>query len=356
MRQLVTLRIIDKLLPIAKKDRIELAIIGGWEVIVKKGEFCSGDTCVFFELDSFLPDTELYKFLPNKVTYKGTQGYRLKTMKLQGVLSQGLALPVGYFMDYNLRAEDLATELGIVKYDVADVISMNTNSLASGLSKGSFPSFIPKTDQERIQNVTHYFTTKKEVLFEETLKLDGSSCTIFKLPTTLTIWDKIKQFITRKRKKDYFGVCSRNLELEFNANKVSDFWKVAIKYNIESNLPANFAIQGELLAPNIQSNHEKVSDVCFYVFDVYDIANQEYLTPYARLEFMQKYLPKVKHIPITGYIWVCEDYNNLKDLLVHVDTESMNPGTVSEGRVYKSLDGKCTFKVINNRYLTDCEE
>src|SRR5574343_76582 len=95
MRKLVTIRTIDDIRAIEGADAIVCARIGGWDVVVKKDEFKIGDLCVYFEIDSFLPETDFrYQFLmKNKITWNGHFGARLKTIKLRGQISQGLALP-----------------------------------------------------------------------------------------------------------------------------------------------------------------------------------------------------------------------------------------------------------------------
>ena len=376
-RKLASIKRIDNIHDIPNKDRISVATIGGWEVIVKKEEFEVGDLCVFFEIDSFLPDVPAFQFLPDKTKkeYKGKTGYRLKTMKLSGVISQGLALPISTFHNLlhdSLRVldTDITETLGVIKYDVQETQKGSNTSPISGPKKGSFPSFIPKTDQQRIQNLTHYFETRKEVMYEESLKLDGSSCTMYKIRGELNWWGKIKELLGFKvEAKPHFGVCSRNLEISrqddkettFDNNgvtsvyKQSDFWKAAIKYSIEDKLPLNYAIQGELIAPNIQGNHEKVQEVEYYVFDIYDIMEGRYLTPGERATFMVTHMEGVEHVPVLGYVSIFKECTDTKELLVRVEGESMNPGTISEGRVYKAMDGSHSFKCISNKYLLKCE-
>jgi RNA ligase (TIGR02306 family) len=96
-RKLVTVRQIDNLEPIDGADAIEVATIEGWKVVVKKGEFKVGEQCVYFEIDSFLPEgNPAWQFLVDKQgrEFEGVRGHRLRTIKLRGVLSQGLALPI----------------------------------------------------------------------------------------------------------------------------------------------------------------------------------------------------------------------------------------------------------------------
>lgn len=368
-RKLVTIRKIAALIPIENCDNICLALVDGWTVIVKKTEFKVGDTCLFFEIDSFIPVEPRYAFLKKTTTFEGKEGYRLKTMKMKGVISQGLALPLSMFPELIDYSEDYSEALGVIKYDNAVQELDQRPGLKSGKPRGSFPSFIPKTDQERIQNLTHLWKTlPSDTAFEETLKLDGSSMTCYKIEQIPTLWQRFKSFFGFTTPNYHFGVCSRNLELSRSANNVitfdnqgksseynqSDFWRTAISYDIESKLPIGYAVQGELIGPKIQANHEKVTKLEYHTFDVFDIRTGLYLRPLDRREFCAKHgLP---HVPVTDTMFQPFQYT-LQELLEHVDTESMNPNTISEGRVYKAIDGSnLSFKVINNKYLLKSEQ
>jgi len=357
-RKLATIRRIDEILPIEGADKIVVAKIGGWQVVTQKDNYKPGDYCVFFEIDSFLPIDERYEFL-RKACYKkfedGTEGFRIKTIKLRGELSQGLSLPLSEFPEIiqSGKLETLAdytrdyvntsltdtdgslyndiidvTELlGVIKYDPPVPPSM------SGIMKGNFPSFIPKTDQERIQNCIKNLQSKwKDHVWEATLKLDGSSMTVY-------------------HNNGDSGVCSRNLDLI--EDDTNTFWKVAKKHKIietlkENNL--NYAIQGELMGPGIQGNREGLSDHDMYVFDVYDIDKGTYLNCRERHCFLDDYFMDLLDCPdINTQVYV-DDFT-LEDFLTYADRKSMN-NEIAEGVVFKSIkDPSISFKVINNLYL-----
>ena len=192
--------------------------------------------------------------------------------------------------------------------------------------------------------------------------------TCYKTPNKPTLFQRVLSFFGKQLPTHKFGVCSRNVDLKPSDNKVqtfdnfgkksvyaqSDFWATAIKMDIENKLPIGYAIQGELIGPQIQANHEKVSSLDYFVFDVYDINKKQYLTPEARREFCKQY--NIQHVPVTNES-ATPLQMSLEELLAHVDTESMNPGTVSEGRVYKSNSyPTMSFKVINNKYLLKHEK
>lgn len=372
-RKLVSIQRIQRIDPIAEADAIECATIHGWELVTKKGEFAVGDLCVFFEIDSFLPEDPRYEFLKDLKTHQGRKGYRLKTIWLRGQVSQGLALPLCMFPEITnpIEFDEVTGLLNVIKYDNSIAQSDNKPGLKAGPTVGKFPHFIPKTDQERIQNLSDWFTRYSDVEWEETLKLDGSSCTMYKVAKSPSIWSRIKAFFGAPLVNYHFGVCSRNLEIKRSDNYVktftnsdkestyqsSDFWRVAHLYNVERHLPTGYAIQGELIGPRIQANHEKVEGLDFFIFDVYDILNSRYLTPLERANFVSTFLPTMKHVPVLNpSICIFEVCPDIKSLLIRVQGQSMNPGTISEGRVYKSLDGTKSFKCINNDFLLKCEQ
>ena len=372
-RKLVSIRRVNRIDPIENADFIEKLTVDGWKVIAKKGEFKENDLCVFFEIDSFIPDEPRYEFLKDIKEFNGKKGYRLKTKKLRGVISQGLALPLSSFPEIKnpIQFDEVTELLKVEKYE--KIQNSGTSSSPKQQKVGNFPWFIPKTDQERIQNLMEYFETHKETEFEETLKLDGSSLTMYKIPVELNLFKRLVNSLPLpfKFKNYHFGVCSRNLELfenrqmkasflntdkstEFDSN---NYWKIAYKYNVEHYLPSGYAIQGEMIGPKIQANHEKVEELDFYVFDIYSIKENRHLTPQERTDFMSVELRGLKHVPVTNRaIKIFKSYPTLDDLLNRVKGPSMNKGTISEGRVYKSIDGKISFKCINNEYLLKCEE
>ena len=372
-RKLATIQKVQALHEIKGADFIEICQINGWQCITKKGEVKLNDLVVYFEIDSFLPDNDYFSFLPKKTTYEGKQGCRLKTIKLKKALSQGLVLPISHFKHHlssltTMKEGDDVTEiLDVIKYDNEIQAYSGKPGLKSGKARGSFPSQIPKTDQPRIQNLVTYFSTMTDEEFEETLKLDGSSMTCYKIAYIPTRWEKFKSFFGFKYQDNHFGVCSRNLELKRTANasqtfnnqgKVSvydqsDFWATAIKYDLESKLPVGYAIQGELIGPKIQANHEKVSELEFYCFDVYNIFTGLYLLPLERREFCV--LHNIPHVPVVSTSFKALQLG-LENLLKHVEGESMNPGTISEGRVYKHISKPITFKAISNKYLLGSEQ
>src|SRR5574344_2940523 len=150
-RKLASVQIIRGIEPIEDADLIELAIINNWRVVVsKKDGYKLGEKVIYCEIDSFLPIREEFEFL-RKSSYKkilDQEGFRLKTIRLRGQISQGLILPLSLLEgDYN-EGDDVTDLLGITKYE------QPLDASLEGIAKGLFPSFIEKIDEERVQNLT----------------------------------------------------------------------------------------------------------------------------------------------------------------------------------------------------------
>jgi len=336
-RKLATIRKVSDIQPIENADNIDVATVDGWKVVVKKGEFEKGDLGVFFEIDSFLPIEERYEFL-RKSCYKtmadGTEGFRLKTVKLRKQLSQGLLLPLNLFPEIEPSlGGDVTEQLSVKKYEPP------IPACLSGIVKRGFPSFIRKTDQERIQNLPEYFDTLAEMEFEESEKLDGSSATYY-------------------YNDSEFGVCSRNLELK--ENETNTLWQVAKKIEIEEsleNLNMNIAVQGELVGESINRNTLKLMGQHFYIFDIFDIDKHRYLTPNERYELIERLSnDKLKQVPILNIAKIFTICPSMEKMLDYADEKSaLNPKVSREGVVFKSCqlwEGDIvSFKVINNNYL-----
>ena len=324
MRKLASIRKIAGVRPIPEADAIECVTVDGWDVVTKKGEFQVGDLAIYLEIDSWVPTT-LAPFLSKGKEpreFNSVKGERLRTVKLRGQLSQGLLLPYATLGRIAQEGEEVTEELGIQKWE------RPINPRLAGLAKGNFPSFIPKTDQERIQNIKHVLEDREE-RYEVSIKLDGSSFTAF-------------------HRDGHFGVCSRNLELK--PSDTNAFWQVANKYLLERTLPAmgNFAIQGELVGPGIQGNQENLKELELYVFDVFDIDAQTYLDSSSRYDFVETL--NLEQIPILFHYR--EAPETLEEILKLAEGPSLNPKANREGLVFKSLrNPNHSFKAISNSWL-----
>lgn len=349
-RKLASLQIISGIQPIEGADAIELAIVNGWKVVVAKNVGHKvGDMVVYCEIDSFLPIREEFEFL-RKSSYKkmgDQEGFRLKTIKLRGQVSQGLILPMSIFGDFSWTAYeglDVTERLGIVKYEPPMPAQL------AGQAKGYFPSFLRKTDEERIQNLAKDYDRLRENTYYVTEKLDGSSATFY-------------------YKDGTFGVCSRNLELAEPAPFVegqtvmcpdgverpvqeNTFWKVAREMKIRESLEKlgrNIAIQGELIGEGIQGNPYKIKGHTLRLYNIFDIDEQEYFGLPLFLATAEHSL-NIPTVPVLDMNFTLPE--TIDELLKYADGKSvLNDKTDREGLVIRTLDRKVSFKAISNIFL-----
>lgn len=373
-RSLARVVLIDQLLPIEGADRIELAIVGGWQVVVQKGLYEVGVTpAVYFEVDSLL-DTERPYFnslstLSSKLLHvvDGRTHARIKTMKLRKQLSQGFCVPLS---ETGLKAavgDDVTKALGVIKYEKAEESSMNNTGgmgVKSGKTALGFPKFIPKTDQTRVQNITHMYL--KAVAdgeeFEESFKLDGSSLTAFvnngvagvasrnvgfrMEDERRSFFDTVRTFVSHLRTRGLRGAkWERVIKKDDNA-----FTQMAAEAGLIEAIRRdgrNIAIQGEVCGPSIQKNFEGLDKNTFFCYDVFLIDEQRYMLPAERIKFCTD--QGVKHVPVnyTGPLKA----PTVAEVLTRADGPSGLKGKFREGFVYKSTKRDFSFKVISNSYL-----
>lgn len=374
-RALAYIVTVDGILEIQGADNIELALVGGWNVIVKKQEFQPGSKGVFFEIDSKLPESdERFKFLESK-------HYKIKTMKLGkfGVYSQGLLMPVTDFPELNdpPAGTDVTKQLGVTYASAEDnkrkASSMKPNyqsmaarhktlfrtKLFRWLMRRTwgqkllflffgrkdkplgFPGFVSKTDEERVENQPWRVGDGRVYICTE--KLDGTSCTY--------------ALHKRRFRKPEFYVCSRNVRMRTeNQRSYHDhniYWDLAFKYDVERTLNQMLnelncdwvCIQGEGVG-FVQGNPLKLKEDDLYVFNLIDSKHGRWDS-----ERGASYLKKfhLKWVPILGEVSLPDSMEELK---LQADGKSVvNPAVSREGLVYRSLDGQDSFKNVSRKYL-----
>lgn len=344
MRKLAKIVKIDELNPIEGADAIECAVVGGWKVVAQKGLYNVGDLAVYFEIDSWIP-IDVAPFLQKgdrAHEFEGVAGNRLRTVRLRGQLSQGLLMPlkevmamgsdndVGFSCEVRIEEGfDMTEALGIKKWEKP------VNAQLAGVCRGNFPSLIPKTDQERVQNLKKEIASGQGDTFEVTEKLEGSSMTVYRM-----VVDGEMQF----------GVCSRNMDLK--ETQGNSFWDTARANDIEAKMIAvdefwSFAIQGELIGPGIQGNIYGLKEPMFYVFDVYDVQAGEYLPPDARRELIERM--GLNHAPVLNTDYKLEQ--TVDEIIASAEGQSVLAKTEREGIVFKETRGGFSFKAISNKYL-----
>lgn len=347
MRRLATVRKITGFKEIPNRDFIVLALIDGWQAIVHKDEFKEGELVIFCEPDSVLPAKPEFEFLAKRK-------YRVTTMKMAGVLSQGLVLPISMLRYNNVQlGDDVTDELNIHHYEgnIDNTVEAprKPRKEAKWLrrcfpciygffakkrqQREEFPRFLTKTDEERIQNIPYFLGLNTKWTITE--KIDGTSTTFF----------------LRKKLFGYeFGVCSRNKRLL----KPDDtpYWQMANKLDIKNVLKDLLgkskwiAIQGECIGPKIQGNPYKLNEVRFYAFNlIYPSGRIDSYNAYNILEHC-----KVPFVPILETDVSFQD-KSAQDLINMADGKSKLADVNREGFVCRSDDGKLSFKAVSPKYL-----
>lgn len=362
MRKLASVVEIESCVPVEGTDRLSVAtMVGkGWRVVTGRDEFRPGDLAVYFEIDSFLPtDDERYAFLWDRclkrfVSKSGQilrEGIRIKTCKLRGVVSQGLLFPISAYPELSGSSavgDDLTEVLKVEHYDeVAESLRPATgggNPIAAD-AYGKFPTdYIPKTDEERIQNLGDYFRSMRGREFEVTEKNDGSSVTVF-----------LSGNVDREHP---FGVCSRNIRLKpEGANGVPLPWRMAEKYGLLGKLEranalvgSELAFQGELVGPGVNGNRDRYTNWEWHVFKVWDILHGRYLLP-SEARTLCKAL-EIPYVPVVSEgMKVFDIIKDVDSILAFAEGRTAN-GNEREGLVFKSVDEPyVSFKAVSNRYL-----
>jgi RNA ligase (TIGR02306 family) len=331
-RKLASVQRIAEIRPIPKADRICAYRVNGWWVVDSVGKYQIDELVFFAEPDSFIPH-DLAPFLSKGKEprqYNGVKGEKLRTIRLKKQLSQGLLLPLIEIREkFNIvgfsEGDDLTEILGIQKWEAPIPASL------AGEVRGNFPSFLVKTDQPRVQSLYDKLGEYKNVVYEVTEKLEGTSCTMY-------------------LNNGEFGVCSRNLDLKEDDNNT--YWSVARKINLEEKLRTagldNVAVQGEVVGPKIQQNIYKLNDLKFFVFDVFLTDVGRYMTPLERKTFCNQFA--LSHVPVLGSFSIKD--MGVEEILGMADGFSqLNNKTLREGIVFKSECGVFNFKSISNQYL-----
>lgn len=341
VRNIVAIKKIDQIKPIPNADAIEVAVLGGWNAVVKKGEFNTGDSVLYFEIDTFLPGDHpaFESFLSrgakkviNPDTNEEVEGHVLKTARLRGQISQGLVLPLEAFKLSPEATQEAVTalmkQLGVFKYEPP--IPAGT----SGEIIGAFPSeFIQKTDSERVQNLSDEFLASLDPSeWRATEKIDGTSATFIKEDGKIRI-------------------AGRNWELEPNDPNLAHA-NIARQYSLAQIMPEGAVIQGEIFGPSIQGNPLKVNQVQLRIFTATKPEDAPYYGSLAFDEFVAKHSVPPLDLPFPKTIEeAVEQVNGLKST---VNPKVHSEGVVwwnTKGTLYSELGHRANFKAINNKYL-----
>ena len=390
-RKLAHIELIESLLPIEGADKIEVAQVLGWQCVVKKGEFKIGDKVIYVEVDSVMPDKPEFEFLRDRK-------FRVRIVKLKGQVSMGLVLPLSILDTYvkekgGLKfikpalqpGDDVTNYLGITKYlspSEREEVTQQERKLANEKNKlkkfmmryswfrklflnrtqkQSFPYWVSKTDEERIQNIPYVLEqfNGKEVYVTEKIDYQSVTFTGKMIPNKLPL---IGRFLPKKYQ---FVVCSRNMTTN---DKNSLYWKIAQKYNIEQILRENPAltIQGEQGDTKIQGNKYGIKEPMLWVFNIIDHEKNYHYSYNEMLIFCLRH--RLNVVPLLNTVFpnnngykatrLKELGSTVQELVEFSKGKSVLADIPREGVVIRCIDnGKklLSFKVINPDFLLEYE-
>lgn len=352
-RKLASIQVVNAVEPIPNADAIEKIRVLGWWVVVKKGMHQVGEKIVYCEIDSLLPERNEFDFL-RESSYRPAQldptgavvlpaGFRIKTVRLRGQVSQGICFPLTILPPESPIEEghDVTELLGILKWEPPLPVGMG------GKVKGNFPGFLPKTDETRVQVLEASLARHRGKTFYITEKLDGTSFTAF-------------------LREGELGICGRNLWLD-ESDDSSILVRMAKRLRLDAKLRAasekagfELAIQGEVIGPGIQRNKYALSEVTLRVFNVLSVNDYRLLDHAAMLEILEGM--ELEGVPQLGMLTLDHTVDEL--VALSEGTSQLNSKIQREGIVLRPLveeyaeeiGGRLSFKVINPRFLLKFDE
>jgi RNA ligase (TIGR02306 family) len=353
MRKLASIQTVNAVEPIPNADAIEKIRVLGWWVVVKKGEHQPGDKLVYCEIDSLLPERPEFEFLrassfklaqidPTTGNVTLPAGFRIKTVRLRGQVSQGICFPLSVLPPGAPTDEgaDVTDSLGILKWEPLSVGM-------TGAVKGSFPGFLPKTDETRVQVLETVLDRHRGQTFYVTEKLDGTSFTAF-------------------LRQGEFGICSRNLWMD-ETDRSNVLVRVAQVLRLEENLRSarkrhgfDLAIQAEAIGPGIQKNKYGLPAVTLRVFNILNVDAYQLLDHAALLAILDEL--ELESVPQLGTIVLDHSVDAL--VAFAEGTSVLNSKIQREGVVLRpfaeeydaDIGGRLSFKVINPKFLLKYDE
>jgi RNA ligase (TIGR02306 family) len=334
-RKLASIQTVVAIEPIPDADAIELAHIQGWQCVVKKGEFQPGESGVFFEIDAIPPDDPRYHFLwraKDGTVPPQPANFRLRTIRLRGVLSQGLLMPLHRFPELPTdlpTGTDLTETLSVAKWEAQIPLNDEVD--------GPFLPGVPKTDEIRVQSAPEVLAELAGRPYVITVKYDGTSATY-----------------GIHRHTRAFTVCGRNWSIKRGTNA---YWHAAEKYRLEEALAKHphRVIQAELIGPGIQKNRLALRGVQLAVFNVYDQEERRFLSHDEAATFLASI-----GVPMVEVLERGDAFSHDQASLLAL-AEGFYPGTKNEREgivirpqtetISATLGGRLSFKAISNRFL-----
>lgn len=366
-RKLASVQKIKAIKPIEGADKIEIVQVLNWDCVAKKGEYQVGDTVIYFEIDSLLPDIPMLEWLKGSSWSQKLNKYKISTHKFRGQISQGLVMPIkdlkelynqindnngiAYPIDIMAPTEgtDLTEILNIEKYEPP----VYNGPLGETISH---EWYVPKTDEERIQvcaeNVLPKYIESWSGDWYASIKLDGTSCTAGLFDDAFLIGGRTQWY---KDENMYTTTVKKYGDIEAKAREYLDTTGVYVVF------------QGELCGPGIQSNRLGLKEKEWFIFNVFASTTGKY-DSYKKLDLIGMLnmcrLFNLQPVPIID----SKDKFNFKtgdsidviveNLLKYADNfkyktyfENASPNQVAEGLVFRLNDMTNSFKVVSNKFL-----
>jgi len=289
---------------------------GKWKGVVRKAELGLGDMCEVYLPDALIPEDDV------RMGFMKACGWRVKMCRFRGAPSEVVIMPLDTrWAGWAWIGLELTEQKGVRKY------SKPISSHLQGVAKGNFPAFIPKTDELNYQRHGELVDQLVGLPYYITEKADGSSTTAY-------------------RYKGEFGLCSRNLELEYNPS--NGYWAVCKKYGVEERLPEGIALQWETCGPGIQGNTMGLAEIDGFAFSAYNIPEHRYLDRYE----LATLCSGVLNFPMCRCLASGSHFS--KEGIETLGEGKYANGKEREGVVVRSMDNvgfmPISFKVINLGY------
>lgn len=381
-RELAYVVKVDEIRPIEGADRVEVAIVNGWHIMVRKDQFKPGDLAIYFEIDSKVPAEEPFMFLEPKHFKIKTQKYFKGTVISQGLLMSFEdfgwnrdAYRLGDFLTQKLKVTYAVDEDNVRKAASVDKYKKMAQRHGKLFShqpfrwlmrrdwgkkvlfvffgkakdkKTGWPAWVSKTDEERVQNMPWILENKNPWVATE--KIDGTS-------TTFTM-KRIKTRFLKKEKFEFY-ICSRNVVFDkpdkacfYDTNVYTE---MAEKYNVEAVLQKILknrpdlkwvTLQGETYGQGIQKREYSLKEHNFMGFNFITSAEGRWDSKRASKLMMEFGIPWV---PIVDENFILPD--TVDELLTIATGDSVVDGGMREGLVFRSQDGVQSFKAVSNEFL-----
>ena len=330
-RKLASVQRIKALHPIPEADRILRADVLGWHCVVGKDEFKEGDLCVYFEVDSLLPDR------PEFEAYRKFN-FHIETARMRGQISQGLCMRLEIFGLHDVEeGQDVSGLLGVTQwqYEIPDNLK--------GFAKGARPSLIPKTEEPRIQNEPWMLEKYRGTWVRATEKVDGESTTYYNLSRDLGFCS---------HQVDYLDIPENGDNVVYKAWHQLELRRVMEKY-------PSLALQGEVVGPGVKKNKYKLQALDVLFFNGYDVSEGKYLSHDHLKDLLDS--NGLKMVPVVGEFQLDHTVDQMVEFAQ--DFSVVRTDMTREGIVVRPFEeimdptfGRVSFKVISPKFQLKYKE